>query len=219
MADDLLALEELAGGLVRALDPAARKKLLRTMARDLRKSQSARIARQQQPDGTPFVPRKKRAEPKPATYALKFLYPDGVGEPRLCFLKAWARAGKSFSGYDSEARAIRTFDWDRVVRFLPVEPADAQRPGGSLRKRGSLRRKAMFRKLRTRRYLQAGTDDLGAWIGFSGRAAQIAAVSQFGLRDAPRPGMKDVRYPVRELIGFTAADREKLIDILIATLG
>lgn len=216
MADDLVALEELAGGLIRSLAPPARAKLLRSMARDLRKSQGARIGRQQQPDGTSFAPRKQRKEPKPADYSLKFLYPDGAGAPRLCFLKVWTRAGESFTGYDSEARAIRTFDWDKVVRFLPVEPADAKRPGGALRKRGSLRRQAMFRKLRTARYLQVGTDDLGAWIGFSGRAAEIAAVHQFGRRDAPRPGMREVDYPMRRLLGVTEAERERMVEALLA---
>lgn len=44
--------------LVNNLSPQARRQLARNIGQALRKSQSARIARQQNPDGTAFEPRK-----------------------------------------------------------------------------------------------------------------------------------------------------------------
>ncbi|OOF87342.1 phage virion morphogenesis protein [Rodentibacter ratti] len=46
--------------LVNNLSPQARRQLARNIGQALRKSQSARIARQQNPDGTGFEPRKPR---------------------------------------------------------------------------------------------------------------------------------------------------------------
>ncbi|MBF0751562.1 MULTISPECIES: phage virion morphogenesis protein [unclassified Pasteurella] len=46
--------------LVNNLSPQARRQLARNIGQALRKSQSARIARQQNPDGSAFAPRKPR---------------------------------------------------------------------------------------------------------------------------------------------------------------
>jgi phage virion morphogenesis protein len=55
---DFADIEALAGGLLRRVDAGERSKILRVMARALRSSQSARIARQQDPDGQPYAARK-----------------------------------------------------------------------------------------------------------------------------------------------------------------
>lgn len=62
MADDLRALEDWAGALLAQLQPAERRKVTSTIARDLRRSQQQRIAAQKNPDGTPYAPRKPRQE-------------------------------------------------------------------------------------------------------------------------------------------------------------
>jgi len=62
MADDLRALEDWAGALLAQLQPAERRKVTGTIARDLRRSQQQRIAAQRNADGTPFAPRKSRQE-------------------------------------------------------------------------------------------------------------------------------------------------------------
>ncbi len=59
---DFADIEALAGALLRRVDGGDRSKILRVMSRTLRSSQSARIARQQDPDGQPFAARK----PQPA---------------------------------------------------------------------------------------------------------------------------------------------------------
>ncbi|WP_263143991.1 phage virion morphogenesis protein [Pseudomonas sp. RIT-PI-AD] len=60
MSDDLIALEQWAGGLLAALEPRERNALARRVAQDLRRSQQKRIAAQLNPDGTAFEPRKPR---------------------------------------------------------------------------------------------------------------------------------------------------------------
>ncbi|QGZ31493.1 phage virion morphogenesis protein [Stutzerimonas stutzeri] len=62
MADDLSALEDWAGALLNRLQPAERRKLNQTIARNLRRSQQQRIAAQRNPDGTPYAPRKPREQ-------------------------------------------------------------------------------------------------------------------------------------------------------------
>jgi phage virion morphogenesis protein len=58
----LQALEQWAGALLQKLSPAQRRQLNQSIARDLRRSQQQRIAAQQNPDGTAFVPRKKQKQ-------------------------------------------------------------------------------------------------------------------------------------------------------------
>lgn len=57
MADELNPLPHWADGLLQQLSPAARRQLARDIARRLRSSQQARIAAQQNPDGSPYTPR------------------------------------------------------------------------------------------------------------------------------------------------------------------
>ncbi|MDP1978287.1 phage virion morphogenesis protein [Undibacterium sp.] len=60
MQDDLTALETWASTLLAKLAPAARRKLTNQVAQDLRRQQQTRIQAQQNPDGTPYAPRKQR---------------------------------------------------------------------------------------------------------------------------------------------------------------
>jgi phage virion morphogenesis protein len=60
MSQDLHALEQWASVLLAKLDESERRKLLGTLARDLRRSQQKRVTAQRNPDGNPFVPRKPK---------------------------------------------------------------------------------------------------------------------------------------------------------------
>jgi len=60
---DLAQLGEMAGALLRSIAPAERRKLLRSMARDLQASQRARIGRQQAPDGSAYPARRVKPVP------------------------------------------------------------------------------------------------------------------------------------------------------------
>ncbi|MBH3308924.1 phage virion morphogenesis protein [Pseudomonas mosselii] len=57
---DLEALEHWVSPLLQRIEPAARTKLARTIAKDLRRSQQQRVIAQRNPDGSPYAPRKPR---------------------------------------------------------------------------------------------------------------------------------------------------------------
>lgn len=216
MTGDLAEVEAVAGALLRSLSPAERRRILRTMARDLRDRQAARIAAQINPDGSGYTPRRKRKPPAPGGYAVKFLYPRGSPSPRLVLMKSWVHEGELLTGYDIEAGGIRSFHWSKVDRWLPVDPHEQNKGAGKFRRQGSIRRNAMFRKLRNGRNLRADAGDHDAWVGFTGRAAEIARVSQEGLMDRPAPKAKLVRYDRRALLGVTEADAGRMLDLLLA---
>lgn len=219
MSEDLAELERIAGALLRTVSPPERRRLLRMMAKDLQHAEADRIARQQNPDGSGYTPRKKKVPPRPGNYAVKFLYPKGAPEPRLVLMKSWVHEGNLLTGYDVEAGGIRSFFWDKVDRWLPVEPEEQNKSAGKFRRKGSLRRAAMFRKLRNGRNLRAGATDREAWAGFAGRVSEIASVSQEGLMDRPAAKAEPVRYPRRVLLGVTQARAGAMLDLLLRHLN
>lgn len=212
---DLTEIDRAIAGLLRQLGPSERRRLLNKLARDIQRRQSARIGEQRDPDGGTFAPRRPKAPAKPGNYALKFLYPKDDPHPRVAFLKAWVHQGPIFTGYDIEAGGIRSFFWDRVAKWLPVEREDQNKSAGKLRRRGAIRRAAMFRRLRRARFLRAGASADEAWAGFQGRAAEIASVSQDGLEDRPAPKAKPVRYPRRRLLGMTRSDMNRATEVVL----
>ncbi|WP_159977779.1 MULTISPECIES: phage virion morphogenesis protein [unclassified Novosphingobium] len=220
MTDDLAEVERIAGALLRSLSSGQRRNVMRRMARELAISQRQRITAQRQPDGTPFAARKPKSQPISGRGTACFMYPSGgSGEPRRVIMKSFTWAtGRMMTGFDIEARAIRSFEFDKIVKWLPVPDEYRNASGGRLRRRGGLRRRAMFRKLASSKFLKTGTDDQGFWVGFSGKISQIASVHQGGLRDKPSLRAKSVSYPKRELLGATAADRNKLLDVMYEAL-
>lgn len=218
--EQLKELEAVLSGMVGQLEPAERSALTRKMAHALRASQAARMRAQQGPDGALWPPRKNTARAQKANRPIRFLYrKPGSAEPRVADLRSWRRDGAQIIGYDRERGAIRTFLRGRIVRHLPAEgTADAgQLPADITTKGGKVRAKvaAMFVKMRAARHLKLGSTPTEAWVGFQDRAARIAAVSQFGLKDKVRPGGPEVRYPQRELLGFSTEDREAMIQIAL----
>ncbi len=213
--NDFSEIQALAGALLRQLSPGDRRSLLRKMARGVQKSQSDRIGRQKDPEGGAFAARRKRPELRPGNYAVKFLYPKGDPNPRAVFMKSWVHDGPLMTGFDIEAGGIRSFFYDKVAKYLPVEASEQNAGAGKLRRKGTIRQKAMFRKLRNGRNLRAGATDLEAWIGFSGRAAEIARVHQEGLRDKPALKGRAVRYAERGLLGLTQAEQSRALDMLL----
>jgi len=215
MSDDLSQIEAIAGALLRRISSGERRKLLRGIAREIQKSQSARIARQVSPDGEAFAARRPKRDPKPGNHTAKFLYPKGAANPRLVLMKSWVHEGPLLTGYDIEVGGIRSFFWDKVDKWLPVKPEEQNKGAGKFRRKGRIRNKAMFRKLHNARNLRSDATDQEAWIGFTGRAAEIALVSQEGLRDRPAAKAKPVKYAQRKLLGLTNAERSSIIDTLL----
>ncbi|OXS23090.1 phage virion morphogenesis protein [Pseudomonas fluorescens] len=60
MASNLEALETWATVLLARLEPAERRKLIRSIGQELRRSQQKRVTAQLNPDGSKFAPRKQR---------------------------------------------------------------------------------------------------------------------------------------------------------------
>jgi phage virion morphogenesis protein len=99
----------------------------------------------------------------------------------------------------------------------PYQPRRARK---NLRgKKGRIKKRAMFARLRTNAHLKARATPGDITVGFFGRVARIARVHQRGLKDRPAPGMPDVQYPVRELLGFTDDDIELIRDQLAQHLA
>lgn len=225
MSDDLVEIERVAGGLLRQLTSSQRRSLLRRMARDMAARNRARINAQTAPDGTAFEPRRKREPPRTVNQTACFLYPSGgSGSPRKVILRNYAieKTGETnymMTGFDIEAGAIRSFFHDKVIKWLPVDAEHRNASAGRLRRRGNLRRKAMFRRLATARLLRSGEDDQGFWVGFTGRAAEVARVHHEGLRDRPSLKAKPISYPRRPLVGFSDQDRQAMLDMLYAHLA
>ncbi len=94
--DELGALEKWAGGLLEQLSPPARRAAMLNVARELRRSQQARVASQRNPDASAYEPRKARA----------------------------AKGGKNLRGKKGRIKRAAMFAKLRTARFLKVE-ADA----------------------------------------------------------------------------------------------
>lgn len=119
------------------------------------------------------------------------------------------------------AQGLRRSQQQRIVtQRNPDGSAHAPRKPRALRaKAGRIKGKArMFTKLRTARYLKAQGRADGAVVGFTGRIARIARVHQYGLRDRPAPGARDVQYAKRELLGFNFQERDAIRNLVLAHL-
>lgn len=222
--DELKKLEAVLAGMVQSMDAAGRSVLTRKMAHALRDSQARRIRAQNDPEGQAWTPRKQRPRDRRANRPIRFLYrKPGASEPRIADLRSWRKEGPYIIGFDREADNIRTFLRGRIIRHLPpIGAADPGQMESALRgKKGHIRTKsaAMFVKMRTSRHLKQGSSPTSAWVEFADRAARIARVSQFGLKDKVAPMGPEVRYPQRTLLGYSIEDREALISIALDHLN
>lgn len=219
MSDGLDQIEQLAGTLLRKVGAPERRRILREIAREIRASRAAEIRAQREPDGSGFTPRRPRKAAVVGGYAVKFLYPKGAAEPRLVFMKSWVRQGALMTGYDIEAGAIRSFFWDEVAEWLPVEAEDRTKPGSRFRRQGKVRAAPMFRKLAKPGVLLVGNTADEAWVGWIGAAARVARIHQEGGTDRPTLKAKPVRYARRVLLGLNTAERGHMVDRLLSHLA
>lgn len=83
---------------------------------------------------------------------------------------------------------------------------------------GKLRQGHMFRKLRSARHIKAQGLVNEAVVQFVGRAARIARVHHYGLRDLVAPGGAQYDYPARPLIGVPDALADELVDLVLQQL-
>lgn len=100
---DLIEIDRLAQALMRGIAPDERRQFLRRIASRVRKSQSDRIANQIQPDGTPFAPRKTKAEARKGRLRAKMMFK----RLRLAkYLKGGVEGGEAWVGFAGRAAAI-----------------------------------------------------------------------------------------------------------------
>lgn len=86
-------------------------------------------------------------------------------------------------------------------------------------KKGRVRRQAMFGKLRTSKFMRVKYGPDAAAVEFTARVQRIAGVHQEGGFDRPGKNAPRVRYPKRQLLGFTPGDLRMIQDVLVEMLA
>ena len=215
---ELERMESWISGITSSLSPSARTRVSRNIAQTLKTGQAKRIATQRNPDGSVFAPRKQQKTKKVSTKALKFLYPSQGGS-RVVLLQSYIKSGVLLIGFDQARGAERSFDKRKIIKFLPLAPADTGTASRPLRQRSTIKSRLMFHKLRTSRFLRSGSTANEAWVGFTGRGAQVARVHQEGGFDQPSPKSPRIRYAQRQLLGLTAGEEGQILDLLVGMVN
>lgn len=208
MSNDLFReLDQVFSDILSGASQAGRIHTARAIGQALRRSQQLRIKSQKNPDGSPWPGRRRRV--LRSQQGIVFVW---QGEIRR--LKNWqggrGKYGRTITGFDEGRNDIRTFYRSDIERYIEINTQAVRRTAA--------KELPMFQRLRNYRFLKMRADAGGVSVGFDGLAARIARVHQYGLRDQVGPGIF-AKYPVRELLGFTAADEQIITDQVINSLG
>lgn len=122
------------------------------------------------------------------------------------------------------ARALHRSQQQRIAAqhnpdgsaFIPRKPRNLPKAKHLREKAHRIRRRAMFIKLKMTRFLKRENDAQSLTIGFTGRAARLAYVHQYGKTDQVAPGGPRYRYPARVLLGLTQEEKEMIREKVIA---
>ncbi|MER2964061.1 phage virion morphogenesis protein [Serratia ureilytica] len=201
-------LDQVFADILGGMSPAGRIRTAREVGHMLRQSQSRRIARQENPDGSKFEKRRRKVLRSQA--GIGFIW---NGETRR--LKNWRATkgsrGRMLTGFDEGRGAVRSFYREDIERYLDINFSQTRKD--------TTKADPMFRRLRTARFLKARADAGGATVGFTGVAARIARTHQYGLRDRVNKSGAMASYPRREVLGITKADRMAIARSVINSLG
>lgn len=201
-------LDQVFADILGGMSPAGRLRTAREVGRMLRQSQSRRIARQENPDGSKFEKRRRKVLHSQA--GIGFIW---NGETRR--LRNWRATkgsrGRMLTGFDERRGAIRSFYREDIERYLDINFMQTRKD--------TTKADPMFRRLRTARFLKARADAGGATVGYTGVAARIARTHQYGLRDRVNKSGAVATYPQRQLLGITKADRMAIARSVIDSLG
>ncbi len=184
-----------------ATSPQAVKRIAAHVGKELRRVNQSRMRAQKAPDGSVWTRRKRRISR--LQERISFIWQN---QNRT--LKNWhhgsGKYGQTITGWDEDRSGIRTFTG--VISSVSLKSGHAA---------STVTPQKRCRCLRscTARYLKVKADASGVTVGYSGVAARIARVHQFGERDRVAAGMY-TDYPARELLGITPAD-ERLIQRII----
>lgn len=118
------------------------------------------------------------------------------------------------------ARTLRQQQQQRIKsqRAPDGTPYEARKPQAIRGKKGRVKRE-MFAKLRTDRYMKAIGNDSEAAVEFTGKVQRIARVHQYGLNDRPNLYSHGLRYPQRQLLGFSNNDKQLVISQILEHLS
>ncbi|MEB6368999.1 phage virion morphogenesis protein [Klebsiella michiganensis] len=201
-------LDQVFAEILSAMTPARRLRTARGIATTLRRTQSQRIGKQTSPEGVPYPKRRRRVLRSQA--GIGFIW---QGEERR--LRNWRATrgsrGRMLTGFDEGRGAVRSFYRADIERYLDISFNETRRD--------TTKADPMFRRLRTTRFLKARATSEGASVGFSGVAARIARIHQYGLRDRVNDSGAMATYPRRELLGLSKADRMAIARQVIDSLG
>ena len=103
--------------------------------------------------------------------------------------------------------------------YLPRKRKDGGTPLRAKKGRGKRKRDLMFQRISRSAYMKVDASPSAAAVGFMGRVARIARVHQEGRVDRINREGRTARYPERELLGFTQADKRLVRDLLVEHLG
>lgn len=200
-------LDQVFSDILAGTSQAGRVRTARAVGQALRKSQQQRIKAQQSPEGSPYPARRRRV--LRSQQGIVFVW---QGEIRR--LKNWhggrGKYGRTITGFDEERNDIRTFYRSDIERYIEINTRSVRR--------STAKKVPMFQRLRSYRFLKMRADAGGTSVGYDGVAARIARVHQYGQRDQVGPGAF-AKYPVRELLGFTAGDEQMITEQVINSLG
>ncbi|HBQ5421759.1 TPA: phage virion morphogenesis protein [Klebsiella pneumoniae] len=201
-------LDAVFSAILSGTSPAGRQRTARSVGTMLRRSQSQRIGRQEAPDGSKYPKRSRRVQHLQA--GISFTW---QGDTRR--LRNWkntrGRHGRMLTGFDEDRGAVRSFYLNDIERYLNISFNE--------RRQNITKPDPMFRRLRTARFLKTRATADGVEVGYSGVAARIARVHQFGLRDKVNSSGAMATYPRRELLGLSKTDRMAIARQVIDSLG
>lgn len=201
-------LDQVFADILGGMSPAGRIRTAREVGRMLRQSQTRRIARQENPNGSKFEKRRRKVLRSQA--GIGFIW---NGETRR--LRNWRATkgsrGRMLTGFDEGRGAIRSFYREDIERYLDINFMQTRKD--------TTKADPMFRRLRTARFLKARADAGGVTVGYTGVAARIARTHQYGLRDRVNKSGAVATYPQRQLLGITKADRMAIARSVIDSLG
>ncbi|WP_413528125.1 phage virion morphogenesis protein [Rahnella inusitata] len=117
------------------------------------------------------------------------------------------------------AKKLRASQQQRIKRQKAPDgtPYTSRKRQPIKAKKGRVKRE-MFAKLRTARYLKAKGSGDAATLEFVGKVQRIARIHQEGLKDRPNRHSQPVKYEARLLLGFSAADRQIVEDVILSQL-
>ncbi|PWE46674.1 phage virion morphogenesis protein [Pseudomonas prosekii] len=114
----------------------------------------------------------------------------------------------------SQQQRIRSQRNGDGTQYIPRKPRNLRAKAGRVK-----RKTRMFKRLQTARFLKLRTDSDGVTVGYSGRAAGIGRVHQFGLKAQAEKGAPFLKYSAREILSFTAKDLDEIRTALLAQLN